>query len=125
MTGKSPARTGITDWLPGRPDRPDQKLLRPKLAQQLALEETTIAEVLKANGYRTLMAGKWHVGENRPHWPLDRGFDLKGVIRHLRSLTSVPILTGLPFGHVPTKVCLPVGRKVTLSVQGRDAFMLW
>lgn len=57
--------------------------------------------------------------------PLDRGFDLKGVIRHLRSLTSVPILTGLPFGHVPTKVCLPVGRKVTLSVQGRDAFMLW
>ena len=57
--------------------------------------------------------------------PLDRGFDLKGVIRHLRSQTSVPILTGLPFGHVPTKVCLPVGRKVTLSVQGRDAFMLW
>ena len=57
--------------------------------------------------------------------PLDRGFDLKGVIRHVRSLTSVPILTGLPFGHVPTKVCLPVGRKVTLSVQGRDAFMLW
>ncbi|MFN4258282.1 MAG: arylsulfatase [Gemmataceae bacterium] len=35
----------------------------------------TIAEVLKPAGYRTLMAGKWHVGENRPHWPTDRGFD--------------------------------------------------
>ncbi len=35
----------------------------------------TIAEALKLAGYRTLMAGKWHVGENRPHWPVDRGFD--------------------------------------------------
>ncbi len=35
----------------------------------------TIPEVLKPAGYSTLMAGKWHVGENRPHWPCDRGFD--------------------------------------------------
>jgi arylsulfatase A-like enzyme len=35
----------------------------------------TIAEVLRAGGYRTYMAGKWHVGEERPHWPVDRGFD--------------------------------------------------
>jgi arylsulfatase len=35
----------------------------------------TIAEALKTNGYQTFMAGKWHVGEKRPHWPLDRGFD--------------------------------------------------
>lgn len=35
----------------------------------------TIAEVLKSAGYTTLMSGKWHVGEARPHWPVDRGFD--------------------------------------------------
>ena len=35
----------------------------------------TIAEAMKLGGYRTLMSGKWHVGENRPHWPVDRGFD--------------------------------------------------
>jgi arylsulfatase len=35
----------------------------------------TIAEGLKPAGYRTLMSGKWHVGESRPHWPVDRGFD--------------------------------------------------
>lgn len=35
----------------------------------------TIAEALKTAGYKTLMSGKWHVGENRPHWPTDRGFD--------------------------------------------------
>jgi arylsulfatase A-like enzyme len=35
----------------------------------------TIAEVLRPAGYTTLMAGKWHVGEDRSHWPHDRGFD--------------------------------------------------
>lgn len=57
--------------------------------------------------------------------PLDRGYNLKAVVEHLRSVCPVPILTGLPFGHVPTKVCLPVGAKVTLAVQGRDAFIGW
>lgn len=57
--------------------------------------------------------------------PLDRGYGLKQAILHLRSRTPVPILTGLPFGHVPTKVCLPVGRRVDVVVQGRDAFVGW
>jgi muramoyltetrapeptide carboxypeptidase len=57
--------------------------------------------------------------------PLDRGYQLKTVIAHLRSLTKTPILTGLPFGHVPTKLCLPLGRQVGLLVQGRDTLMLW
>lgn len=35
----------------------------------------TIPEVLKEEGYTTLMSGKWHVGEFQPAWPLDRGFD--------------------------------------------------
>ena len=35
----------------------------------------TIAEALRPAGYRTAMAGKWHVGEERPHWPTDRGFE--------------------------------------------------
>ena len=35
----------------------------------------TIAEALKAGGYTTLMAGKWHVGTDLEHWPVKRGFD--------------------------------------------------
>jgi muramoyltetrapeptide carboxypeptidase len=57
--------------------------------------------------------------------PLDRGFSLKGVVEYLRSQTKTPILTGLPFGHVPTKVTMPVGAKVTLLVQARDVLMGW
>jgi muramoyltetrapeptide carboxypeptidase len=57
--------------------------------------------------------------------PLDRGYTLKSAIDHLRGVAGVPLLTGLPFGHVPTKVCLPVGRKVSLWVLGRDALLAW
>lgn len=57
--------------------------------------------------------------------PLDRGYTLKTVIAQLRGATRTPILTGLPFGHVPTKVCLPVGARVTLAVQGREVMLGW
>ena len=57
--------------------------------------------------------------------PLDRGFTLKSAVAHLRSVSKVPILTGLPFGHVPTKVSLPVGARVQLLVDGRNAFIGW
>jgi len=57
--------------------------------------------------------------------PHDKGFKLKTVLEWLRAQVKVPVLTGLPFGHVPTKVCLPVGAKVTLAFEGRDAFLLW
>jgi muramoyltetrapeptide carboxypeptidase len=57
--------------------------------------------------------------------PHDKGFKLKTVVDWLRTQVKAPVLTGLPFGHVPTKVCLPVGAKVTLAAEGRDAFLLW
>ncbi len=57
--------------------------------------------------------------------PLDRGYTLKTVVEHLRTVTSTPILGGLPFGHVPTIVTLPVGARVTLLVQGRNALIGW
>jgi muramoyltetrapeptide carboxypeptidase len=55
----------------------------------------------------------------------DRGFKLQTVVDWLRSKLKIPVLTNLPYGHVPTKVLLPVGAKVDLSVDGRDALLLW
>lgn len=57
--------------------------------------------------------------------PLDRGYSLKHMVAQLRSVTRTPILTGLPFGHVPTKLTLPVGARVQLVVQGRDVLVGW
>jgi len=57
--------------------------------------------------------------------PHDRGFGMQGVVARLRGLVKPPVLTGLPFGHVPTKVLLPVGAKVEVAVDGRDVFMVW
>src|SRR5262245_17143053 len=47
LTGKHPARLQLTDWLPGRQDRPSQKLLKPEIQRQLPLAETTLPEALK------------------------------------------------------------------------------
>ncbi len=55
----------------------------------------------------------------------DKGFKLATVVEWLRSQIKAPVLTGLPFGHVPTKVLLPVGAKVDLVSEGRDALMVW
>jgi arylsulfatase A-like enzyme len=75
MTGKYPARLNLTDWLPGRPDRPDQKLLRPVINQELPASEVTLAAALKAAGYATGHVGKWHLGGTGAG-PLQRGFGL-------------------------------------------------
>jgi arylsulfatase A-like enzyme len=75
MTGKYPARLNLTDWLPGRPDRPDQKLLRPVINQELPATETTLAAELKAAGYTTGHVGKWHLG-GKGAGPRERGFDV-------------------------------------------------
>jgi len=55
----------------------------------------------------------------------DAGFQFNTVVDRLRQQIKVPVLTGLPFGHVATKVCLPFGAQAQLMVQGRDALLLW
>lgn len=57
--------------------------------------------------------------------PHDKGYKLQTAVDWLRARVKAPVFTGLPFGHVATKVCLPVGRTVDLLVQGRDAMVLW
>jgi muramoyltetrapeptide carboxypeptidase len=57
--------------------------------------------------------------------PHDKGFKLASVVAWLQDKVKARVLTGLPFGHVPTKVLLPVGLKTTLALEGRDAFLLW
>ncbi len=93
MTGRSPARLGITDWIRAefqlanrqwpnirdrlgyhRPSGADRELLTPVNELQLPHGEITLAELLKPIGYASAFIGKWHLG-GRGHLPVDQGFD--------------------------------------------------
>lgn len=81
MTGKIPARHGITDWI-GAPSGEDwrghkryTRLLPPQYNRHLDHDDLTIAEALKQHGYKTFFAGKWHLG-NEGSYPQDHGFDI-------------------------------------------------
>ena len=81
MTGKNPARHGITDWI-GAPTGENwrkynrfSKLLPAENRDYLASEYTTLPEAMKEAGYKTFFAGKWHLG-GKGSWPTDHGFDI-------------------------------------------------
>jgi arylsulfatase A-like enzyme len=81
QSGKYPARLATTDYFGG--PQPEKAALMPRFkwrrllpasyVQQLPHEETTIAEALKAAGYDTFFAGKWHLGPEG-YWPESQGY---------------------------------------------------
>lgn len=48
------------------------------------------------------------------NYEYDNGYDLHAMIEQIRSVTGIPVLTGLPFGHIADKVTLPVGADARL-----------
>ncbi len=83
LTGRWPARLGLTQYLPGNV-LPHAKLLQAQLPLGLPLDETVIAEPLGAAGYATACIGKWHLGAG-DYMPEKRGFDESFVSGHLGS----------------------------------------
>lgn len=71
---------------------------------------------------KAILLGQFNRYQLVPH---DKGFKLQSVVDWLRSQLEIPVLTGLPFGHVPTKVLLPVGLRLDLMVSGREAILFW
>ena len=73
LTGLYPHQSGLGEMT--------ADLGQPGYTGDLGRNAVTIAEVLKTSGYRTYMAGKWHVSRNLDHdgdlssWPMQRGFD--------------------------------------------------
>jgi len=78
LTGKYPARLGVTDFIPGH-WRPWARLVVPEIHNQLPLTETTIPEALKSAGYVSACFGKWHLGWGRQFGPGANGFDVHGT----------------------------------------------
>jgi arylsulfatase len=63
LTGRYPTRVGVP------------RVLFPQDKEGLRLDETTLANALKARGYKTMCVGKWHLGRPDAYLPTNRGFD--------------------------------------------------
>lgn len=89
LTGRYPARIGITDWIRARyqlntndvkapepyEDNGNKKLRTPSNPYWMELKEVTLAELLKQAGYFTTHIGKWHLGTDE-YYPEKQGYDL-------------------------------------------------
>lgn len=88
LTGKYSARHGVTSASGHQPPQPaghiflpatapaNRPLISPESKNFLEPSEITLAESLRAAGYRTAHIGKWHLGLTPPHWPEQQGFDV-------------------------------------------------
>ena len=88
LTGKYPARLGLTSASGHKPPRPadaprypasaarSRKTIQPHSLNYLAPEEYTLAEALRDAGYATGHFGKWHLGLMPRHWPEQQGYDV-------------------------------------------------
>ncbi len=87
--------------------------------------ERMFAQLLQAGvlkNQKAVVMGQFTGYRLAPH---DKGYKMQSAIDWVRSQIKAPVLTNLPFGHVATKVLLPVGANVSLSVEGRDALIYW
>lgn len=79
LTGRYPTRVGVP------------RVLFPNDQGGLNLDETTLANVLKARNYRTMCIGKWHLGRPTKYLPTNRGFDEYFGIPYSNDMTP-PVL---------------------------------
>ena len=109
MTGKYPSRADATNFFSGR--RPG-RFLPASLNSVMPLEEVTIAESLRAAGYRTAFFGKWHLGPTAEFWPEHQGFD-HNIAGYSRGMPAAGFFSPyknprLPDGkdgeHLPTRL---------------------
>jgi arylsulfatase A-like enzyme len=76
MSGKYPARVGVTNYIAYGTHHPARgKLVDAPYVKELSLSETSVATALREGGYQTWHVGKWHLGKE-PTWPDRHGFDV-------------------------------------------------
>ena len=82
LTGRYPTRVGVP------------RVFFPQDTNGLELGETTLANVAKAQGYKTACFGKWHLGRPEPYLPTNRGFDQYFGIPYSNDMNPRVLLDG-------------------------------
>ncbi len=98
LTGRYAHQAGV-GWMTSEGRQRGQDLGYPGYSGELNRSSLTFAEVLAGAGYRTLMAGKWHVGTFAGMWPMDRGFEryfgiIRGGSNHFKPLPDKLLMEG-------------------------------
>jgi arylsulfatase A-like enzyme len=121
LTGKYPARVGVTNWIGGDTKG---KLIDAPYVWELPLEEVSIAKALKDAGYATWHVGKWHLGKE-PFWPDKHGFDVNVGGCHMGcphhgyfSPWSIPTLPDGPEGEYLTD---RIGDETVRLIESHDS----
>lgn len=135
VTGLYPQRTGITDYIgAAQPEawKRNTRHLPAPYATHLALEHVTIAERLKAAGYATFFAGKWHLGGDG-FLPEDQGFDINlggtaqggpyGGKKYFSPYGNPKLSDGPPGEHLPDRLATEAVR--FMEQHREQPFLIW
>ncbi len=118
MTGKYPARLHLTDFIKGQ-EFPDSLLSQPDWQKYLPLQEITLAEVFRENGYRTALFGKWHLSrEKQPPGSLPFNPDKQGFDEYM--ITYKPVRGKTDPDHDPHNIDSITRRSVQFMEQHRN-----
>lgn len=135
MSGKYPQRINTTDFFGGPQgagilksikegkSKWNRPLIPATYIPQLPLEEVTIAEALKEQGYKTFFAGKWHLGDTG-FGPLEQGFDINvaghrgggpyGGGKYFHPFPKeMPNIESKPGDHLPTRLAEETSKFIT------------
>lgn len=138
LTGWWPQRTGITDYIePDGRNGPSSwsrntRLLPAANCDRLALDAPTLAKALRAAGYATFFAGKWHLGPDG-YLPQDQGFDINlgghaggapfGGRHYFPPYGNPQLSDGPPGEHLPDRLATETARFI--ASQGDRPFLAY
>ena len=130
MTGLWPQRTGITDYIGAPLNSVDWKkntqLLPAPYTDRLTLDAPTLAKAMKASGYATFFAGKWHLGPEG-WWPENQGFDVNmggtdrggpyGGNKYFSPYGNPRLEDGPPGEHLPDRLATETAKFIEANKQ--------
>lgn len=82
------------------------------------LQTLHLAGILKRQ--QAIVLGNFRMGSARDVY--DSGYDLSTVIRTLRRISGIPVLTGFPFGHISDLATFPLGVQTTIRSNGTGGY---